>query len=195
MRYFLIVIAFIITVLVAFQKVSSLNEQLNVVKANEKALILNNDSLKNCQRVLELTNSQLEYFNDSVITEYKKIKKQLGIKNTQSIQYIKETYWTTDTIVIRDTIFQPQVNLDTVIGNQWYNVELNLQYPNKVTVAPSFKSEKYIVVHARRETVDPPKKFFLCRWFQKKHTVLEVNVVEQNPYAEIKENKYIKIIK
>lgn len=46
-----------------------------------------------------------------------------------------------------------------------------------------------------RVTIDPPKKFFLCRWFQKKHTVVEVNVIQDNPYCTNRNEKFVKIIK
>ena len=137
----------------------------------------------------------MTYFNDSIIKRYNEIKKERKIKNTQAIQYIKEEYYHTDTIILRDTIFKENVHLDTVVGDKWCNIGLTLDYPNKVTTSPTFRSEKYIVVHARKEYVDPPKKCFFLRWFQKKHTVVEVDVIEENPYVDLKENKYIKIIK
>jgi hypothetical protein len=68
--------------------------------------------------------------------------------------------------------------MDTTVGDNWYSVNLNLSYPGRIALNPSFKSEKYIIVHSKKETIDPPKKFFLLRWFQKKHTILEVDVVE-----------------
>jgi hypothetical protein len=56
-------------------------------------------------------------------------------------------------------------------------------------------SKKHIAVSTRRETVNPPKKFFLLRWFQKRHTVLNVDVIEKNPYVEGQTSKYVEIIK
>lgn len=46
-----------------------------------------------------------------------------------------------------------------------------------------------------KQTIDPPKKFFIARWFQRKHTVVEVDVVQENPYCENKEERFIKVIK
>lgn len=34
----------------------------------------------------------------------------------------------------------------------------------------------------KRETVNPPSKFFFIRWFQKKQTVTEADIVNSNPY-------------
>lgn len=38
--------------------------------------------------------------------------------------------------------------------------------------------------HTKRETIDPPKKFFLFRWFQKKHDVTYVDIINDNPYIK-----------
>ena len=62
-------------------------------------------------------------------------------------------------------------------------------------VSPSFVSEKYITVSSKKETVNPPKKFFLFRWFQRKHKVLIVNIHEENPYIETNNSKFVEILK
>ena len=64
-----------------------------------------------------------------------------------------------------------------------------------IAVKPEFKSEKHIIVSTKKETVNPPKKFFLFRWLQKKHRVLHVDIVEKNPYVENQTSKYVEIIK
>ncbi len=103
---------------------------------------------------------------------------------------------TTDTIIVKDTLFRdPTISIDTTLLNEWYSVNVNLQYPSKIIVAPSFKSKKYIIVSSRKETVNPPKKFFLLRWFQKKHTVLQVDVKENSPYITDGDSRYIEILK
>ena len=97
---------------------------------------------------------------------------------------------------MRDTLFkEPTLAIDTLIGDKWYNVRLGLKYPSMIAIQPYFKSEKHIVVSSKKETVNPPKKFFLFRWFQKRHTVLKINVVEKNPYVEDESSEYIEIIK
>ena len=62
-------------------------------------------------------------------------------------------------------------------------------------MSPTFKSEKYIVVSNKKETINPPKKFFLWRWFQKKHIVANIDVIEKSPYIDNKKYRYIEIIK
>jgi hypothetical protein len=85
--------------------------------------------------------------------------------------------------------------IDTLIGDEWYNLRLGLKYPSMIAVEPDFKSEKHIIVSSKKETVNPPKKFFLFRWFQKRHTVLHIDVVEKNPYIDVKTNKYVEVLK
>ena len=46
----------------------------------------------------------------------------------------------------------------------------------------------------RKETIDPPKKNWLLRLFQKKHRVAEVEVVEKNPYINSEKQRFIEII-
>ena len=64
-----------------------------------------------------------------------------------------------------------------------------------IAVQPYFKSEKHIIVSSKKETVNPPKKFFLFRWFQKKHLVVHVDVIEKNPYVGSENSKYVEILK
>ena len=58
----------------------------------------------------------------------------------------------------------------------------------------TFISEKYIITNKRKETINPPKKFFLFRWFQRKHWVMEVYIKEKNPYIKEINNKFVEII-
>ena len=179
------------------RKVSSLNEELNTSYANIKAYDSELSNQKNSNRVFQLTIEQLEYFNDSVLNEMNEARKELGIKDKQlqSMGYVLSTMQRKDTITMNDTIFVRELNVDTIIGDRWYSAELGLRYPNKIILNPKFVSEKYIIGSLRKETVKPPKKFFLLRWFQKKQKVMEVEVVEKSPYSEKNKEKFIQIIK
>jgi len=127
------------------------------------------DTLNGRARVLQLTTEQLDYYNDSLLEKLKQAKSDLKAKdkNLKSLQYMASTAVKTDTVCFRDTIFKDgNVDMDTTLADGcWYSLRLSLKYPNQVAVTPAFTSEKYIVVSARRETVNPPKKFFLFRWF------------------------------
>lgn len=79
----------------------------------------------------------------------------------------------TDTVVFRDTIFSSTVSkIDTTIGDYWYSIKLEMHYPSTIKLSPKMRSEKYITTFSKKETVNPPKKFWLFRLFQKKHKVL-----------------------
>jgi hypothetical protein len=62
-----ILISLGITVAVQSKRINSLQQELSFANANEKALLLANDSNKNKIRSLQLTVDQLSYFNDSII--------------------------------------------------------------------------------------------------------------------------------
>lgn len=175
-----------------------LQKELSLSKNNEKALILNQDSLQNRVRVYKFTVEQLSYYNDSILFKLDSIRKELKIKdkNLLALQYSKVEATRKDTIVFSDTIFkEPTLSIDTIKGDSWYNVKLKLEYPNKIEIEPTFVSERSVIISTKKETVNPPKKFFLLRWFQKKHLVTEVNIIENNPYVKNKQQRYIEIIK
>lgn len=163
------------------------------VKAYDK--LLSNSNEKNI--AYKLTAEQLSYANDSILKELNDTRKKLKVKdkNLKSVQYITSTLSRIDTITLKDTIFKEPVEADTIIGDKWYNAKIALSYPSTIIVSPTFKSEKNIVVSTKKETVNPPKKFWLFRFFQKKHTVIKVDIIEKNPYVSNEKSRYIEIIK
>ena len=173
-----------------------LQENLSVAITNEKAYIFENSSLKEESRVFKFTVDQLTYYNDSLTQSMEKVRKELKIKdkNIKQMQYLLSEASKRDTIVFRDTIFTNSVSIDTIVGDKWYNFKLRLRYPSTVIANPTFVSEKYIMVSMRKETIDPPKKNWLLRLFQKKHRVAEVEVVEKNPYINSEKQRFIEII-
>ena len=175
----------------------SLNKQLEVATANEKAFSAQLDKTKGENYVFQLKIDQLELFNDSISAKLRKVQKENGIKDSKikEFQYMLADYTRTDTVFFTDTIFkEPNFALDTVVGDKWMNTNLRLKYPNSISVQPNVRSEKEVVIYTNRETIEPPKKFFLCRWFQKKHTVVKVIVNEENPYIENEQSIFIENI-
>lgn len=153
---------------------------------------------ENKNRGFKLTIDQLQYFNDSILKELNETRESLKIKDSKlkSLQYLSSTFIKYDTLIIKDTLFKdPQIQVDTILSDEWYSIRIGLKYPSTITVNPMFRSIKHIVVSSRRETVNPPKKFFLFRWFQKKHTILNIDVIEKNPYMKKQNSRYIEIIK
>lgn len=194
-----VVIGLLITsICVLYNNNQNLKEELSVSISNEKAFMMENSTLKGKNRVFQLTIEQLEYSNDSLLVKMNKVREELKIKDKdlKQVQYLLSEAQKKDTIVFRDTIFRdPLVRVDTLLGDKWYQLKLGLRYPSTIITEPKFVSEKYIIVDYRKETIDPPKKCFIARWFQKKHKVVEVEVVEKNPYIENKQQRFIEIIK
>ena len=186
-----------VTTYIQYKKVKSLNIELSISKSNEKAFIEENNELKDRNLAFKFTIDQINYLNDSLITKMNEVRKELKIKDKdlKQMQYLLSTAQKTDTIVFRDTLFRDRnLQIDTLLGDSWYNIKLGLSYPNLITTTPTFKSEKYIVTSTRKETIKPPKKCAIARWFQKKHKVVEVIIHEKNPYITNKETRFIEIV-
>lgn len=165
---------------------------------NIKAYDAELSGLTNDTKVYKLTIEQLNYFNDSIIKKMRVVQKELGIKDKrlQQLQYEVSHAQRTDTIILKDTLFRdPQLRLDTIVGDKWFKTNLHLEFPSTIALKPEIELERYTFINGKRETVNPPKKFFLFRWFQKKMTVVTVTVKEKNPYVKNKESRYVEIIK
>ena len=159
--------------------------------------LFSNSESKN--RAFKLTIDQLKNSNDSIFQELNEARKELKVKDSKlkSLQYVSSSFSKVDTITLKgDTIFKDShVNIDTLLSDKWYSVRVGLKYPSTVSIEPKFLSIKYIVVSAKKETVNPPKRFFLFRWFQKKQIRLNVDVVEKNPYVQNQDNRFVEIVR
>nr|DAN01184.1 MAG TPA: hypothetical protein [Crassvirales sp.] len=173
-----------------------LREKYNTSVENVKAYDAQLGGLKDDNRVFKLTVEQLNYFNDSIVKKLNESRKDLGIKDKhiQQLQYELLTASKADTLDLKDTIFVNNFKLDTIVGDKWVRTYLHMKYPSTIALKPEVTLERHTFINGKRETVNPPKKFFLLRWFQKKHTVVEVTTRELNPYVEEKIQKYIQII-
>ena len=198
MKKYIIILILILVGAVAY--LSYQNRQLTTkyetsIK-NVKAYDAQLSGLEGDNRVLKLTVEQLNYFNDSIIKKMKVVQKELGIKDKrlQQLQYEASHAQRHDTITLTDTIFRNDFSLDTIVGDKWFKTNLHLKFPSTIALSPEIELERYTFINGKRETVNPPKKFFLFRWFQKKHTVVEVNVREMNPYVKNKTQRFIQII-
>ena len=176
----------------------STNKKLEAAMANIKAYdALLSDSKKQ-NAGYQLTIEQLGYFKDSLLKILNATRKELKIKdkNLKSLHYVYTSVSKTDTLIFRDTLFREStLHIDTLLGDEWYDLKIGIHYPSTITVRPTFKSKKHIVVSTKKETLNPPRKFFLFRWFQKKHQVLNVDVVEKNPYVQEQDNRYVEILR
>lgn len=203
-KYFLIC-GLILSVLLVISNYYLVKSKLSADKKWKEAVenakayseLLSNSESKN--RAFKLTIDQLKNSNDSIFQELNKARKKMKIKDSKlkSLQYVSSSFSKVDTITLKgDTIFKDShIDIDTLLFDDWYSVKVGLKYPSTVTVEPTFKSIKYIVVSAKKETVNPPKRFFLFRWFQKKQIRLNVDVVEKNPYVQNQDNRFVEIVK
>ena len=199
MNKFAVFTIFILSTIITFLSVNNrkLSNKYETSIENIKAYDIQLSGLEDNNRVFKLTINQLNYFNDSIIKKMQEVQKELGIKDSKlrQLQYDLSFAQRKDTIVLNDTIFKNQdFELDTIVGDKWFKTNLHLKYPSTIALKPEIELERYTFINGKRETVNPPKKFFLFRWFQKKHTVVEVNVREMNPYVKNKTQRFIQIV-
>ena len=173
-------------------------KQENITYAtNMKAYKYATDSLASTNSVFLLTIDELKYSKDSIHKKLLDAAKELKIKDSkiESMQYYHEVITRVDTINTKDTMFVKDLNFDTTIIDKYYTLGLILSYPNKVIISPKFTNEKSIFVNEKRETINPPKRWWICRLFQKKHTVLTIDVFDKNPYVNTDVVRFIQILK
>ena len=180
-----------------YNRYQQLSTEYSTSIENIKAYDAELSGLKDDTRVYKLTIEQLSYFNDSITKKMNEVRKELGIKDSKikQMQYKLSHIEKSDSLTLPDTIFVNSFKLDTIMGDEWANNHIIMSYPNKIKITPRFKLESFLFVSAKKETIKPPKKFFLFRWFQKRHTVLNITVKENNPYVETDRQKFIEIIK
>lgn len=197
-RVFILIvfIVFISDMFASSKKIRALENKLEISTTNESILLNQFDLLNNYNKELQLNIEQLKYSNNITLDKLNKVRKELNIKDKelQKLQYQLSISNKTDTVVYRDTIFKEGIKLDTLIKDDWYSLNLDLEYPSTIIVNPKFKSEKYVVTSLKKEIKGTPKKCWLGRIFQKKHNVVRVEVVEKSPYIETKEQVFINII-
>lgn len=177
--------------------IKELNNSLLVATNNNKAYEAERDSLKDNAIQFQFTIEQLNHSNDSLLNRLNEVRKKLKIKDKEinELQYFASLSQKSDSIFVHDTIFQKGVVLDTLIGDDWSSLAVHAEYPGILNVDYSFKNSTVVLMHNSRVTVEPPKKCWLLRLFQKKQTIVEIDVVQENPYCINQEQKFLKIIK
>ena len=195
--YLLIMLGVIMTITIMHKQIQSLTDQLSISVSNEKAYSAENSDLNSKNRVFQFTIDQLQYSNDSLNRKIMSVVRENDIKDRdiRSLQYQLEHFSKTDTIVLRDTIFRdPTFRLDTCIMDEWNTSCISLAYPGQIGISNSYVNEKYIIVNSKREPIRPHKCKFV-NFFRKKHTILEIEVVDKNPYVKTERQRFIEIIK
>lgn len=195
----ILMVVLFVSIYALFSTKCSANKKWKEAVENTKAYSELFSNSENKNRAFKLTIEQLKNSNDSIFKELNDARKELKVKDSKlkSLQYVTSSFSKVDTITLKgDTVFKdPQLNIDTLLSDKWYSVKVGLKYPSSVSIEPKFLSIKYIVVSAKKETVNPPKRFFLFRWFQKKQVRVNVDVVEKNPYVQNQDNRFVEIVR
>lgn len=193
---FIAIIGLSITIWGLSNKIQNQKEEISIAYTNLKAFEEEKDSLSNTSRVFRYTIEELKASKDSLNKQLLETKKRLKIKdrNLKYLEYQLSKASKVDTVVFKDTIFINNVRIDTTFGDRWYNLKLGLYSPNTIIVEPTFNSEKTVVGFYEKETIKPPKKFFLWRLFQRKHKVVKITIEEKNPYIIQGKERYIEIV-
>lgn len=177
-------------------EIRQLRTDLSNATTNIKAYAAENDELKKSHITFQVERKSLELYNDSLTRKMREIANENKIKDKKinALQYQLEHFFKKDTIFIRDTIFkEPDFVLDTCIIDQWNKSCLHLAYPGVIAISNEYNNEKYITLHSHKEPIKP-RKWFLPRWFTRKHTIVEVLIVDKNPYVTTPKQRYIEII-
>ena len=199
-KAYLVILAMLASILgaafVLYKQNNKLRSMVDDRESSIQALIASNDSIANKNVLAYQTINEIQYYKDSISIELLNTAKELKIKEKQikALYAINSKISSRDSILIKDTIFIRGYQLDTTIKDDWRSLRLKLAYPNTVDVETKFNSKKQVILHTKRFIPNPSKIFFI-RWFQKKKTRIEVEVIEKNPYIEETDNRFIEIVK
>ena len=200
----LVVVAILALIIIGVNRCKSAEDKLEGYENNWIALSNENNKNAKSSKLYEFKLSQLKYINDSLMNAMDSVRKSLNIKdkNTKGLGYVKSTILIHDTVLvnrIRDG--DNSISIDTTINKKWYQIQLDYrgskcnECKDTLIVSPKVTSEKYVVISTQKEYIDTPKKFWIQRIFQKKDEVIDVKVVETNPYIYSNEDRFVKVIK
>lgn len=164
---------------------------------NVEAYRASNSGLEEEIKVYKMSINDLEMSKDTLDKKLLSTLQDLKLSKNKisSLQYQLKKATRVDTIVIPDTILVKNVDIDTTLGDAWYNLNLKLQYPSTIITEPSFNSEQFVYIYNKKEYVGGKSKCFFINWFKKKYISTEVKVEEKNPYINTVNQKFIEIDK
>ena len=172
-------------------RVANERDQYASLTKSYSRVIMDSD---NERTVFRMRISDLEVTGDSLICVLDSMRRQIGIRDKRlremhhRVTYVERT----DTIYLSDSIFIS--GLDTTITDGWVSTQLKIEVPNKITHSVSVRNQTDLFVTTKRETVNPPRKFFLFRLFQRKHLVVTVVAKEGNPWCQTAESRHVEIV-
>ena len=190
-------IVLLFTISLLFKEIKTLKTNLDYAENNVKAYASLNDSLIQNNRVFSLKIEDLSRLNDSIFNEMKSVSDRLKMRENQikQMQYLKDQYNKVDTVFVKgDTIFkEPNFKLDTLFGDEWGKTKLQMEYPNSIIIGHSYVNKKHIILSSKKEPVKH-RKWFLPRWFTRKRIYVEATVIDENPYVETKESRFVEAL-
>lgn len=176
---------------------SNYKDLYNTAASNNKAYQEQIEGLNESNKAFQFTIDQLEQLNDASVKSLDSMRKELKIKDKKILQMqkTKEYVYIHDSVKVIDTfVKEPDFVFDTCLQDKWHKNCIYIAYPNEIGMSTEVYLEQDCFLYKKRETVNPPKKTWLGRLFQKKHDIYQVILYEHNPYSTIKENKFIKIL-
>ena len=196
--YLIIAVLFISILLgfgVQYDKASKYKSLYEKELQNIKAYQAANSGLEEEIKEYKMSLSDLYDSKDSLDKKLVATMQELKLTNNKikEMQYMIKQANKIDTIVIPDTVFIPNVDIDTIIGDKWYNINLKLKYPSTIITSPTFNSEQYIYIYNTKNYVGGKSKWFFINWFKKKYISTEVKVEEKNPNIKLLNQKFIQI--
>jgi len=183
-----------LAVAILIKRVNSLSTDRDNYAATAKAYAQEREEYNGSSRVFRMTIDELEASRDTLMMKLDSMRTEAKIKDKQ----LKSMHWRetivekTDTMWLKDSIFL--ADLDTTLSDGWTTTKVHIGRPNEVAVNVKVRNETTLIVRSRKETVKPPKRFFLFRLFQRKHTIVEVEAIEGNPHCMERSRRHVEII-
>lgn len=191
-----IVAVLLATIFCLITKLNQTNNEIIKYQNNIHAYELENSNLKDQNTLFQMSLDEFKNSNDSLNLKIQNILKENKIKENRiiNLQYQLEHFSKRDTLILRDTIFKdPEFKLDTCLVDKWNKTCLHMEYPGIISIDNEYNNEKYIICNTRKE----PVKQLKCKLFQifvKKRTIIEIDVIDENPYVLTERQRFIEII-
>lgn len=177
---------------------SSRGDTIRVEKANEKAYIDTISSTKDAMgrlvyehNALQKTAVEIRKENGKLAKDIKELIGKASIKPENIVSYS----FITSGINIKS--FSTKASKDSI-----YNFNVNPEFTARVavlngqaTLYANITNQQSVAFLDKRETVYPPKRFFIARWLQRRHTVVKALVRNSNPDIVVTEINAVHIIK